>query len=80
MADVVRFRTSWWIDQPIPSVVSDECAAPGPKTGSGNSPSRNGSVSDAVRNVIDTGAGGAMVFGQSAPATDTRRVLPGVHS
>jgi len=55
------------------------CSAPGSKVGSGKSPSRKGSVRDAVRSVIDTGAGGATVLGKSAPATETRSVLPGVH-
>ena len=39
VADVVRCRTSWWIDQPTPSADSEECSAPSPKTGMSKSAS-----------------------------------------
>ena len=52
---------------------SEDVAAPSAKTGAGRSlPDHVGSRSEPLCTVSVTGAGGATVFGQSAPATDSR--------
>ena len=79
-AVVVRRSTSSVIDQPTPSIDSDEWSAPAVKVGSGNDPSSSGSSSEPPCTVRTTGAGGAIVFGQSEPVTLTRSRLPGVQA
>ena len=64
----------------MPSADSEVCSAPGPKVGAGQSPSSTGSSISAAWTVMVTGAGGAIVFGQSVPATLTRSTCPGDHS
>ena len=57
---------------------SEDDSSPGAKAGGcSSSPDRSGSSSEPSCTVSVTGAGGAIVFGQSAPATERRRVWPG---
>ena len=79
-AVVVRASTSSWISQPTPSADSVECSAPGAEGRRGWTPVSTGSTSGASWTVSVTGAGGATVLGQSAPATLTRSIWPGDHA
>ena len=77
---VVRRSTSRVTDQTTPSASSDDFGAPGVKVGgSPLSAGQSGSSSEPPCTVRVTGAGGAIVLGQSAPATETRSVWPGDH-
>ena len=75
-AVVTRRMTSSSIDQRTPSADSVVCSAPGVKVGSGHEPDSTGSVTVPEWTVRTTGAGGAIVFGQSLPVTLTRSTWP----
>ena len=64
----------------MPSADSVVCSAPGPKVGAGHEPSSTGRSISAECTVSVTGAGGAIVLGQSEPATLTRSTWPADHA
>src|SRR3954452_13259931 len=75
---VVRRSTSRVTDQVTSAGSSDEESAPDRKDG-GSTPEsfQSGSSTEPPWTVKETGAGGAIVFGQSEPATDRRGLWPG---